>query len=223
VRGGFVGTIIKFPARFMSNPHCRVYIIDDDSSVRRSMRFVLAAAGYESRPFASGEDFLEELPHLQPGCVLLDVRMPQLNGLQVLSTMRKSGNRFPVLVITGHGDVPTAVEAMKLGADDFLEKPFVDDVLLRSLETLSARLGEDAEHDRRAAEANAKITLLTQREREVLQGLIGGYSNKEIALKLSLSVRTVESYRADLMRKLEMSSVADLVRFGLLLNLPPLD
>ncbi|MXP41493.1 response regulator [Altererythrobacter soli] len=207
----------------MSKPNRRVYIVDDDSSVRRSMRFVLAAAGYEPRPFASGEDFLEELPHLQPGCVLLDVRMPQLNGLQVLSTVRERGNRFPVLVITGHGDVPTAVEAMKLGADDFLEKPFVDDVLLRSLETLSARLNEDAEHDRRLAEASERIALLTQREREVLQGLIGGYSNKEIALKLSLSVRTVESYRADLMRKLEMSSVADLVRFGILLNLPPLD
>jgi two-component system response regulator FixJ len=201
----------------------RVYIVDDDSSVRRSMRFVLVAAGYETRPFVSGEDFLEELPHLQPGCVLLDIRMPQLNGLEVLSALRKSGERFPVIMMTGHGDVPTAVESMKLGADDFLEKPFVDDVLLQSLERLSARLGEDAENERRVAEGNLKVASLTQREREVLQGLIGGYSNKEIALKLLLSVRTVESYRADLMKKLEMSSVADLVRLGLLVNLAPLD
>lgn len=207
----------------MTEPDRYVYIIDDDSSVRRSMRFVLAAAGYETRPFVSGEDFLEELPHLQPGCVLLDIRMPQLNGLEVLSALRESGRRFPVLVMTGHGDVPTAVEAMKLGADEFLEKPFVDDVLLQSLERLSKRLSDEAENERRITEGKRKVASLTQREQEVLRGLIGGHSNKEIALKLSLSVRTVESYRAELMKKLKMSSVADLVRLGLLVNLAPLD
>lgn len=206
----------------MTDPCHRAYIVDDDSSVRRSLRFVLASAGYEARPFICGEDFLDELPHLQPGCVLLDIRMSQLNGLEVLAALRKQGSRLPVLMMTGHGDVPTAVEAMKLGANDFLEKPFADNVLLQSLERLSERLARDSEDERRLAETNRKLATLSQREREVLQGLIGGFSNKEIALKLSLSVRTVESYRADLMKKLEANSVAELVRVGLLVNLTPL-
>mgnify|MGYP001314959569 CR=1 FL=1 len=207
----------------MTSSYRRIYIVDDDASVRRSLRFVLVAAGYETRPFASGEDFLEELPHLQPGCVLLDIRMPQLNGLEVLAALRSSGRHFPVLVMTGHGDVPTAVEAMKLGADEFLEKPFIDDVLLQSVEGLSERLGEQAEKERRIAESTRKLNSLTPRERDVLDGIVEGHSNKEIALRLSLSVRTVEAYRADLTRKLEVSSVAELVRLGLLVNLASLD
>lgn len=200
-----------------------VYVIDDDPGVRRSMAFLLSSAGYTSRPFVSGQDFLDELPHLQPGCVLLDIRMPQLNGLEVLTALRRSEERFPVLVMTGHGDVPTAVEAMKLGADDFVEKPFAEDALLQSLERLSKLLDEQANHARRRAESKRKVESLTQREREVLQGLIAGYSNKEIALKLSLSVRTVESYRADMMKKMEVSSVAELVRLGLMVDLAPLE
>lgn len=207
----------------MSNPGRRVYVVDDESNIRRSMQFALTAAGYEPRPFVSGQDFLDELPHLSPGCVLLDIRMPEMNGLQVLSAMRSGGMRFPVIVMTGHGDVATAVEAMKLGADDFLEKPFAENAVLSSLQMLSKRLSEWAEQDRIRAEARAKLSLLNSRELEVLQGLIAGYSNKVIAQKLPLSVRTVEAYRADLMRKLQISSVAELVRLGSLVNLPPLD
>jgi len=201
----------------------RVYVIDDDAGVRRSLTFILRASGYSSRPFVSGEDFLEELPHLRPGCVLLDIRMPRLSGLEVLAALGKTDQRLPVLVMTGHGDVPTAVEAMKLGASDFLEKPFADDILLQSLERLSKRLEDQAEDADRVAESNRKVQSLTDREREVLRGLIGGYSNKEIAFKLSLSVRTVESYRAEMMKKLGIASVAGLVRLGLRVNLAPLD
>lgn len=201
----------------------RVYVIDDDPSVRRSMTFILRAAGYTPRPFVSGEDSLEELPHLPPGCILLDIRMARLNGLDVLAALRTSDTRLPVLVMTGHGDVPTAVEAMKLGAQDFLEKPFPDDVLLQSLEQLWRRFEDQAESARRVAEGKRKIETLTDRECDVMRGLIAGYSNKETAHRLSLSVRTVEAYRAEVMRKLAVTSVADLVRLGLLVNLDPLD
>lgn len=187
------------------------------------MQFALAAAGYETRPFISGQDFLEELPYLLPGYVLLDIRMPDMDGLQVLSAVRTSGRQFPVIVMTGHGDIPTAVEAMRLGADDFLEKPFAENAVLSSLQMLSARLNEWAESDRLLAEGRRKVALLNLRELEILRGLIAGYSNKVIAQKLSLSVRTVEAYRAVLMRKLQISSVAELVRLGALLNLSPLD
>lgn len=187
------------------------------------MQFALTAAGYEPRPFVSGQDFCEELPYLAPGCVLLDIRMPEMSGFEVLSVLRKSGKRFPVVVMTGHGDVPTAVEAMKLGADDVLEKPFAENVVLSSLEMLSERVSSWAEDDRILAGAREKTASLNQRELEVLRGLIAGYSNKVIAQKLSLSVRTVESYRADVMRKLQISSVAALVRLGALVNLTPLD
>lgn len=207
----------------MSNPSRRVYVVDDEASIRRSMQFALTAAGYEPRPFVSGQDFLDELPHLSSGCVLLDIRMPEMNGLQVLSALRTSGRRFPVIVMTGHGDIPTAVEAMKLGADDFLEKPFAENAVLSSLQMLSERLSEWSEKDRILAEAREKVALLNPRELEVLRGLIAGYSNKMIAQKLPLSVRTVEAYRADLMRKLQISSVAEMVRLGALVNLPPLD
>lgn len=207
----------------MSAPSRRVYVVDDESSIRRSMQFALTAAGYEPRPFVSGQDFLEELPHLPAGCVLLDIRMPEMNGLQVLSAIRVSGRRFPVIMMTGHGDVPTAVEAMKLGADDFLEKPFVDDAVLNSLEILWERSNEWAEKDRVVAEGYEKIALLNPRELEVLRGLIAGYTNKVVAQKLSLSVRTVETYRADLTRKLQISSVAELVRLGTQVSLVPLE
>ena len=134
-----------------------VYVVDDDTGVRKSMTYALSAAGFESRPFVSGEDFLEELPHLRLGCVLLDIRMRQMNGLQVLDVMRKRGSRFPVVVMTGHGDIPTAVEAMKLGADDFIEKPFAENAVLRSLEMLSERLNARAEDEQRLSESTKKI------------------------------------------------------------------
>ena len=200
-----------------------VYVVDDDSGIRRSIHFLLASAGYQARPFVSGKDFLEELPHLQPGCVLLDIRMPQLGGLEVLTAMSEVGRRFPVLVMTGHGDVATAVKAMKLGANDFLEKPFQGDVLLRSIDLLSKELSEKAEDETRLEASRSQLSSLRPRELEVLRGMIAGYTNREIGQKLSLSVRTVESYRADMMRKLNVTSTAEAVRFGLLFNLPPLE
>lgn len=207
----------------MSSPSRRVYVVDDESSIRRSMQYALGAAGYAPRPFASGQDFLEELPHLSPGCVLLDIRMPEMDGLQVLTAMRTNRRQFPVIVMTGHGDIPIAVEAMKLGAEDFLEKPFAENTVLSLLQMLSDRLSEWAEADRLLAEGREKVASLNPRELEVLRGLIAGYSNKEIAYRVVLSVRTVEAYRADLMRKLQMSSVAELVRLGILIQLAPLD
>lgn len=177
----------------------------------------------ESQAIRVRTGFPRRASYLAPGCVLLDIRMPEMSGFEVLSVLRKSGKRFPVVVMTGHGDVPTAVMAMKLGADDFLEKPFAENVVLSSLEMLSERVSSWAEDDRILAGAREKTASLNQRELEVLRGLIAGYSNKVIAQKLSLSVRTVESYRADVMRKLQISSVAALVRLGALVNLTPLD
>ncbi|RXZ66197.1 response regulator transcription factor [Pelagerythrobacter rhizovicinus] len=207
----------------MASAMRRAYIIDDDSGIRRSMQFALSAAGYQSRPFLSGQDFLEELPHLDPGCIFLDVRMPDMNGLQVLTALRKINSRFPVVMMTGHGDVPTAVEAMKLGAADFLEKPFEENEVLKLLEALCTRLEARLEDDRVLEEGRQKIALLNERELSVLRGLIAGYSNRQVAERLDLSVRTVEAYRANLMAKLGISSLADLVRLGLVVNLSPLD
>lgn len=201
----------------------RTYIVDDDAGMRRSLRFVLVSAGYDARPFLSGEDLLDELPHLQPGIVLLDVRMPGMDGLEVLARLHEDAKRFPVIVMTGHGDVPTAVKAMKLGAADFLEKPFVDDALLQALAHVRQRLAADEAYERRRAKAERTVAELTVREREVLQGIAAGYANRQIAETLGLSVRTVESYRADMTEKVGTTAVADLVRLALLVNLPPLE
>ena len=146
-----------------------------------------------------------------------------MDGLEVLARLHEAAKRFPVIVMPGHGDVPTAVKAMKLGAADFLEKPFVDDALLQALAHVRQRLAADEAYERRRAEAERTVAELTVREREVLQGIAAGYANRQIAETLGLSVRTVESYRADMTEKVGTTAVADLVRLALLVNLPPLE
>lgn len=155
-----------------------VYVIDDDAMVRRSMSFALRTAHFDVRPFASGLDFVEDVPSLLPGCVLLDLRMPDMDGFAVLDALRDYHMMLPVVAMTGHGDVATAVRAMKAGARDFLEKPFLDDVLLEVLESAFQCLMARAENTIARAQAKAKLRSLTAREFEVLRALTGGLPNK---------------------------------------------
>lgn len=193
----------------------RVYIVDDDSMVRRALYFSLTSSGYSVRPFMSGKDLLDEIDLLEPGCVLLDLRMPGTDGISVLKGLADRVRRFPVVMITGHGEVEVAVEAMKLGAVDFLEKPFTDAALLGALRPLFGPLHAAAKDDEEAAEAKRLVASLTARERELLQGLVAGTSNKGAAQAMGISVRTVEVHRANLMRRLGTKSIADVVRMAI--------
>ena len=194
----------------------QVYIVDDDSMVRRSLSFSLTIAGFQVRPFASGSDFLDEVDTLLPGCVLLDIRMPAMDGLAVLDKLGLRVHRFAVIAITGHGDVGTAVHAMKRGARDFLEKPFTNDVLIEVLTTLARTLPTDVAADWERTEAQSCVSKLTPREYQVLRGLVGGMPNKTVASHLKISVRTVEMHRAKLMQRMDVKSAADAVRIGIL-------
>lgn len=190
----------------------KVYIVDDDSMVRRALSFSLGIAGFATRAFASGQDFLDEVDMLTPGCVLLDVRMPDIDGLAVLDALGAKRQRFAVVAMTGHGDVDTAVRAMKRGASDFLEKPFTDAAVTDLLSTLARALpvNLDAEADRQAAAA--RVARLTPREQDVLRGLLAGLSNKAVAHKLGISIRTAEMHRGNLMKRMGVNSVAEAVR-----------
>lgn len=191
----------------------RVYIVDDDPLVRRSTSFLLNGAGYEARSFLSGRDFLDELPGIEPGVALLDVRMPDLDGLAVLDQIPgDKRTAFPVVVITGHGDLPTAVRAMKLGAKDFLEKPFSEDALFEILETIFAKLPDDVDHLSRRDHARSLIDSLSPRELDVLRSLMGGEPNKQVAHSLGLSVRTVEMHRAKMFERLGVRTLPDAIR-----------
>ncbi|MGL3822991.1 response regulator transcription factor [Sphingopyxis sp. R3-92] len=191
----------------------RVYIVDDDQMVRRSTSFLLNSAGYLVRAFLSGRDFLGELAGLQPGITLLDVRMPDIDGLAVLEHMPSDLRQiFPVVVVTGHGDLPTAVRAMKLGAKDFLEKPFSEDALFEILETIFGQLADEVDHISRRDHARALIGRLSPRELDVLRGLIGGEPNKLVAHNLGLSVRTVEMHRAKMLDRLQVRTLPDAIR-----------
>lgn len=191
-----------------------VYIVDDDVEVRTSLTFFLSSAGYFARPSGGGVAFLADVDNLQPGCVLLDIRMPELDGIEVIEALGDRIDRFPVVVMTGHGDVATAVRAMKHGASDFLEKPFAEDVVMeiidRVFETLKA--GTSARSER--SEARARIESLTRREHDVLEGLAAGLSNKIIAYRLGLSIRTVEMHRASMMAHLAVRTLPDALRLA---------
>ena len=194
-----------------------VHVIDDDEGVRRAIALLLGSAGIPVAIHPSGLAFLEVLPALGEGvgCVLTDVRMPGLDGVELLRRLKERGFRRPVVVMTAHGDVPTAVRAMKAGAHDFIEKPFDDETLLAVLE---AALAEGAPPRAAAAgpaaEAAARIAALSPREREVLDRLTAGKSNKAIASELALSPRTVEAHRARLLARLGVTSVAEAVRLA---------
>lgn len=189
-----------------------VHVVDDEEAIRRSLDFLLRTAGFQVEKWPDGEAFLKGADPSAPACVLLDVRMPGMDGLQVLSEMTGRGFNFPVVVLTGHGDIATAVRAMRGGAVDFLEKPFERERLLQALQTGFVRLADRAGQREREDWARTQIGLLTQREQEVLDGLACGYPNKTIAFDLGISSRTVEVYRANTMEKLGVTNFADALR-----------
>lgn len=193
----------------------KVYVIDDDPAMRDSLDFLLGAAGFSVRIFDSAKLFLDELGNLEPGCVVTDVRMPGVDGMELLRRLKSGPRRLPVIVMTGHGDVPLAVEAMKLGALDFLEKPFDDDRLIGMIETALAEAESGSKNDALSADAAARVASLTQRERQVMQGLVTGQSNKAIAREYDISPRTVEVYRANVMTKMQADNLSELVRFAI--------
>jgi two-component system response regulator FixJ len=192
-----------------------VHVIDDDADVRQSLAFLLSTAGLAVRVHESAVAFLKILDDVQGGCVVTDIRMPQIDGLELQRRLHARGCNLPVIVMTGHGDVSLAVEAMKAGAVDFIEKPFDDDVLLAAIRTALSRHAEDSEREARKAVIQERLKALSEREREVLEGLVAGKANKVIAHDLGISPRTVEVYRANVMTKMQADSLSELVRMAL--------
>jgi two-component system, LuxR family, response regulator FixJ len=192
-----------------------VHVIDDDEALRESLAFLLRAAQLEVKCYPSARAFLDGLPDESLGCVITDVRMPDISGIDLLRRLKELNIGVPVIVVTGHGDVALAVEAMKIGAADFFEKPFDDDLLLASVRSaLREQEGQKKRYAERA-EIETRIAALSPRERDVLRGLIEGRANKQIAFDLGISPRTVEIYRANLMNKMQADSLSDLVRMAL--------
>jgi two-component system response regulator FixJ len=198
------------------SPNSFVHVIDDDDAARDSLEFLLRAAKIGVRTYDSATAFLDVLPADGAGCVVTDVRMPGLSGVDLLRQLKERGCRMPVIVMTGHGDIQLAVEAMKIGAADFLEKPFDDGVLLASVKSALGQLEKDAQRETELSDLNRKLSTLSTREREVLEGLVAGKPNKIIAFDLGISPRTVEIYRAHVMTKMNAGSLSELVRMALL-------
>jgi two-component system response regulator FixJ len=192
-----------------------VHIVDDDEAVRDSLEILLEAAGFQIFAYPSGDAFLEKMPATPEGCLLIDVRMPGRGGLDVQEELRARNIMLPVIIITGHGDVPLAVRAMKGGAVDFVEKPFSDDLIIGSVRRALDISASLRRHDAAAAGIAARLALLTQRERQVLEKLVVGQPNKVIAYELSISPRTVEIHRARVMEKMQARSLSELVRMAL--------
>lgn len=193
-----------------------VHVIDDDEAMRQSLAFLLGAVGMEVQTYESAVAFLKVAPDVKAGCVITDVRMPELSGVELLRRLRELKLGIPVIVITGHGDVPLAVEAMKIGALDFLEKPFDDEVLLASVRSALNQLDRDQKRQAERGDIEGRLATLSNRERDVLQGLVAGHANKQIAYDLGISPRTIEIYRANLMTKMQAASLSDLVRMALI-------
>jgi two-component system response regulator FixJ len=193
-----------------------VHVIDDDDAVRDSVAFLLRSAKIDVRTYDSATAFLSAIAANDAGCVVTDVRMPGMSGVDLLRQLKAKGFTMPVIVITGHGDIQLAVEAMKSGAADFLEKPFDDEVLLNSVKAALHRLEQHTQHESERAELCNKLAALSNRERQVLEGLIAGKANKVIAFDLGISPRTVEIYRAHVMTKMNAGSLSELVRMALL-------
>ena len=191
-----------------------IHVVDDDEAIRRSLSFMLKTSGFAVRLFSGGTEFLKEVGTLEGGCVLLDVRMPDIDGLEVQRELRARGMMLPVIIMTGHGDVGMAVAAMKAGATDFIEKPFEKAALLAAIEAACAQASADQGRNSQRETARARLNILTDREREVLKGLVDGLPNKTIAYDLGISPRTVEIYRANLMQKLQVHSLSETLRIA---------
>jgi two-component system, LuxR family, response regulator FixJ len=198
-----------------------VYIVDDDDAVRDSLSVLLEAIGHHVRAFGLARDFLDAAPTLPVGCLIADIRMPGMDGLELQRALNDQALHFPMIVITGHGDVPLAVRAMKAGALDFIEKPFATPTILASVEAALSRLASEEQRDPVAQAALAKLELLSPREREVLEGLLAGLPNKTIAYDLAISPRTVEIHRARVMDKMGARSLSELIRLALAAGLQP--
>ncbi len=194
-------------------PDALVHVIDDDEAARESLEFLLRAASFDVRTYEAPQALLASLPLPEGGCIVTDVRMPGMTGLEMLQRLNELDILLPVVVITGHGDVPLAVEAMKLGAADFIEKPFSENAILAAVRGALTRTTTPQSDE--TAEIVARIAGLTQREKQVLDGVVGGQSNKVVALALGISPRTVEIYRANVMTKMGAESLSDLVRMAL--------
>ena len=198
-----------------------VHVVDDDVAVRQSLAFLLGSAGLSVRLYDSALSFLSALPGVVNGCIVTDIRMPEMDGLELQRHLHNRGIDLPVIVITGHADVPMAVEAMKAGAVDFIEKPFDDEALLSAIRTALDTQVRDAQKGSRNTEIARRIASLSERERQVLDGLVAGKANKVIAYDLGISPRTVEIYRANVMTKMQAASLSELVRMALMAGHSP--
>jgi two-component system response regulator FixJ len=199
----------------MSDEQLRlVHLVDDDEAIRRSVGFMLKTSGFTVKTYESGIELMKAAGGLETGCILLDIRMPGMDGLEVQKALRDKGVGLPVIIMTGHGDVSLAVQAMKAGAVDFIEKPFEKAVLLSAIEHSMERLKRSAANQDRAGEAVVRLQALTPREREVLDGLAKGLPNKTIAYDLGISPRTVEIHRANVMTKLGVRSLSEALRIA---------
>jgi len=194
-----------------------VHIVDDDEAVRQSLAFLLSSTGLAVRLYDSASAFLAGLASVKGGCLITDMRMPDMTGLELLHQLRAKACGLPAIVITGHGDVALAVEAMKAGAVDFIEKPFDQEAILTAVKAALERGGEGGDTTAIAA----RLASLSERERQVLEGLIAGHPNKTIAYDLGISPRTVEVYRANLMTKMQAKSLSELIRMTILAEIPP--
>jgi two-component system response regulator FixJ len=196
------------------NTKRHIHLVDDDEAVRHSASFMLRHAGFTVHTYHNGADFLAGIQTADAGCVLLDLRMPVMDGMTVLTQLRERGMEVPVIVLTGHGDVTAAVESMKLGAIDFLEKPYEKQVLLNAVETACDRVEDNSAARSRTSRARARLSSLTPREYQVLERLAGGMTNKTIATDLLISSRTVEIHRGHVMKKLEADSLSSALKIA---------
>lgn len=191
-----------------------IHLIDDDESVRHALGFLLTTVGHAVRVYESGVAFLAALSTLQPGCIVTDVRMPNIDGLELQRRLKSLDVNLPVIIMTGHADVPLAVEAMKAGAVDFIEKPFDDEQLLSAIAVALDRFSASGDRESEILRIRAKLESLSPREGQVLEGLLLGHPNKTIAYDLNLSPRTVEVHRANVMIKMGAASLSELIRMA---------
>lgn len=193
-----------------------IHVVDDDAAIRDSLAFLLDTANLASRTYESAAALLAHAASLEPGCIVTDVRMPDMSGLEMVRRLAELGVHHPVIVMTGHADVPLAIEAVRAGVKDFIEKPFDDDALLASIRLAVSERAQAAENSAQRAEVRSRLDTLSARERQVLEGLVAGHANKVIAYDLEISPRTVEVYRANVMTKMQARSLSELVRMAIL-------
>ena len=198
-----------------------VHLIDDDEDIRRALAFLLGTAGLAVRVHESALKFLENLDTLQPGCIVSDVRMPGMDGLELQQRLKAMGVEMPIIIMTGHADVPLAVQAMKAGAVDFIEKPFDDEIMLSAIRIALDVYDKSGQSSGQIAQIQTRLDTLSAREKDVLKGLLAGHANKTIAYDLELSPRTVEVHRANVMSKMNARSLSELVRMAMLAKALP--